>query len=88
MSVRVGLGHDPVVLTCHVEADNLYWIINGSILGQYIDLFQIKGIMVNVPSFNGDMIQENQWSYVRHRLITSLCESAGLGKDKVSSKHR
>ena len=59
MSVRVGLGHDPVFLTCHVEADNLYWIINGSFLGQNIDIFQRKGIMVGDTSYNGDIIQQN-----------------------------
>ena len=59
VSVRVGLGHDPVVLTCQVEADNLYWIINGSFLGQSIDFFQRKGIMASHPSFNGSIIQGN-----------------------------
>ena len=59
VSVRVGLGHDPVFLTCLVEADNLYWIINGIFLGQNIDLFRAKGIMVNDTRYNEDMIQSN-----------------------------
>lgn len=57
-SVRVGLGYDPVALTCHVQADNLYWLLNEDFLTQSVVRYRGMGITA-AYDFDGDFIQSN-----------------------------
>ncbi len=86
--MRVGLGHDPVQLTCTVRGENIFWRING-ILYDYnsFNMFEQRGIMVSSPAYNGNEITEILTASITitNNNTNMVCLATSVGSNASSS---